>query len=424
MRKSQTLMLQMSEKRGELAAVTEKLNQATAAGTEPSQEDVGKADGLTREIRTLEVQYRAAVLTEEQEDREANAGAGDPETRELQALTGRARIGRYVAAALEMRGIDGAEAELNQALNITGGNRFPLALLASSPDLEHRTTTDTDAGPTRPRRWLDRLFAETAAMRLGITMESVEPGVASFPITTHGATVAQRGRREAAGDAPWQIGVSELKPTRAAVRAVFSVEDDARIGGLEDALQRDLRMALTEGIDRAIFLGAGGASEATANITGLTGIAGLQESTVTQANKVKPGETLAAFLALVDGIHAGGLADLNVVSSTAANVLWDGTIANAAAENQTVGQFLRASGLSWMARGELEASTAANKFGAFVGRGRGIAGAGVAALWSAGELIRDPYTKAAEGEVSLTLNYLWAFGLPRPASFARVKFVA
>ena len=89
----------------------------------------------------------------------------------------------------------------------------------------------------------------------------------------------------------------------------------------------------------------------------------------------------------------------------------------------TLAAFLREAGLSWSARGEIEAATGNGKFGAFIGRRMGIDGAGVAAVWEAGELIRDPYSGASKGEVALTLSYLWNFGLPRAANFARLKFV-
>ena len=75
-------------------------------------------------------------------------------------------------------------------------------------------------------------------------------------------------------------------------------------------------------------------------------------------------------------------------------------------------------------RGDIETATTNGKFGAFIGRGRGITGAGVAAVWNAGELIRDPYSGAAKGEIALTLNYLWGLKFPRPTQFARLKFVS
>ena len=63
-------------------------------------------------------------------------------------------------------------------------------------------------------------------------------------------------------------------------------------------------------------------------------------------------------------------------------------------------------------------------FGAFVGRARGIEGAGVCAIWDAGQMIVDEVTRAKEGEVVLTMNYLHNIGYPRLDNFARVKYVA
>ena len=80
--------------------------------------------------------------------------------------------------------------------------------------------------------------------------------------------------------------------------------------------------------------------------------------------------------------------------------------------------------MTWGVRGNVEDATTNGKFGAFVGRGRGIEGAGVMAMWSSGELLRDPYSKSKSGQVLLSLNYLFDFDLPRPANFARVKFVS
>ena len=398
--------------------------------------ELGLAETLTDETRAeldtieagtpdLERQMRAATVaveTEETEQRAAGDAArqpeGDAEDRERAELRRKAKLTGYVAAAVEQRSADGAEAEFNAALGIAG-NRFPLELLAP---VEMRATTDTDT-QTMPRRWLDRLFAGTAAERVGVTMESVPAGVASFPITTAGAAAAQRGRGEAAADAAWTIGLTELKPARNAVRLVFAIEDAARIPGLESALTRDLRMALVEGVDRAIFLGDSGANENSADITGLN-TAAITEATITQANKILGPGTLETFTGMVDGIHAMSLGDLRVVAAVGAWRLWESSIINSAADNMTLAAFLRTAGLSWSSRGQIETATAADDFGAFVGRSRGIEGAAVAAVWEAGELIRDPYSGAGKGEVSLTLSYLWNFGIPRAANFQRIKFAA
>ena len=393
--------------------------------TELTDETRAELDNLEKATPDLERQLRATRLVVDAEGAgETRATGDDPdaETRELRELRAKVKMSGYVAAAVEQRAADGAELEYNQARDIAG-NRFPLELLA--PAIETRATTDTDTVAT-PRRWLDRLFAGTASEALGISMESVPSGVASFPVTTAGASAAQRQRStDAAADAAWTIGVTEMKPKRNAVRLVFSIEDAARIPGLESALTRDLRMALVEGVDRAIFLGDAGASGNDADIVGLR-TAAIDETTLTQTNKVKGPETLAAFTGLVDGIHANGLADLRVVTSVGAWRIWENTIINVATatNNQTLAAFLRTAGMTWMSRGEIDVNTANGDFGAFIGLGRGIEGAGVAAIWEAGELIRDPYSGAGKGEVALTISYLWDFALPRTDNFKRLKFVS
>ena len=383
-------------------------------------EQRSQLDTIEQGTPDLERQLRAATVAvdaEQDGERRAVSPEEDAEARELRELRERVGMGEYVAAAAEQRGATGAAAEYNQALKIAG-NRFPLSMLAPA---EERAVTGVDT-VTTPTRWIDRLFADTAAMAVGVTMDTVPAGVSSHPVTATGASAAARGKTEDATDSAWTISVVEMKPKRNAVRLVFSIEDTARIPGLEAALTRDLRMALMEGIDRSIFLGDSTASGTDSDITGLNTASGLTEVMVTQANKILGPGTLAAFTGLVDGIHANGLGDLRTVTSVGAWRLWEDTIINSAADNMTLASFLRGAGLSWMSRGQIETDTADGDFGAFVGRSKGIEGAAVAAVWEAGELIRDPYSGAAGGEVALTLCYLWDFALPRAANFARVTF--
>ena len=273
-----------------------------AAADELTDETRAELDKLEKATPDLERQLRAARVVVDAEgggETRETRHDDDAEAREVRELRARVRMGGYVTAAIEQRAAVGVEGEYNAAIGI-GGNRFPLELLAP---IETRETTDTDTA-TMPRRWLDRLFAETAASRLGITMESVPAGVASHPITMTGPTPAQRARSQGAADAAWTIGVTELKPARNAVRLVFNIEDSARIPGLEGALTRDLRMALTEGVDKTIFVGDAGATGTDADITGLQTAAGLTEKTIAQSAKVKGSDVLKVFAELVDGKHA------------------------------------------------------------------------------------------------------------------------
>ena len=401
---------------GELAAL-----EGDAYG-EPQRVEVRE---LTASLDTLEEQYRAAVISEGEANatRDAAHRATDGEGAEIRSLSRKVRIIEYVGACRQGIEVRGAEHEYNRALGMKTPNGFPLRLLAPKV-VEARQTTDAD-GQASQKSWLQRVFAESASMRLGVSHESVSPGAATFPVITSPGTVtgAQRGRSQDAAAAAWTTGVTRLEPTRNAIHQIFSVEDDMRLPGLESALRMDMANALREKIDRTIFLGDATANENTADITGFVG-ATITEQTIPQADKVKGPETLAAFLASVDGIYAGSLEDLNVVAAVGANTLWCSTIHTSAASTETIKGFLNAAGVSWMVRGSIEGNTAADDYGAFIGRRRGIQGAAVSALWSEGMMTRDPYTSAAGGEVNLTLTYLWAFGLPRPASYQRVKFVA
>ena len=286
-----------------------------------------------------------------------------------------------------------------------------------------RATTDTDVSVNQ-QTWLDRLFDQTAAARLGVSYRSVGPGVASVATTTAGSTAGQLDKSGAAPAAAWTIGVTEMKPKRNAVHAIFSVEDVQRIGpGLEASLQRDLRSVLVEGIDSTIFQGDATPTAATADIVGLQ-TAAISEFTLTQANKILGQKILEKLAGFIDGKHAVSPADIRIVSSIGSNTLWMSTIMAATVENQTIAQFLRASGIDWTARGGIDTATANGDFGAYIGLASGIEGAATAAVWESASLISDPYSGATKGEVGIVLNTLWDFAIPRPANFKRLKYVS
>ena len=425
MRKSLEIQLQVSEKRQELAGVTEKLTGHSREGTNPEDSLLERCDELTKEIRSLETQFRASVVEEDEHTEEvANSPSEDlsSEEREIRSLEGKAKFSDYLSAAVEMRSVrDGAALEFNEALNIAS-NQFPLMKLAPSvEEIEMRQTTAVETAVI-PRRWVDRLFYGTAAARLGITFESVPAGVASFPVTTGGSASGQRAKSQAAAASAWTIGVQEMSPVRNALTGLISVEDIARVPSLEEAIVRDLRAAVVAQIDKSIFLGDSTASGTDADITGLN-TAGISEVTLDQAASVKADKVLETFVELVDGLHAESLGDVSIVASVGSNKLWMTTIHNSAASNETVAQFCRASGMSWSVRGEIDTNTANGDFGAFVSLGRGLAGAAVVPIWAMATMLRDPYTGAKKGEVGLTLTSLFNFGIPRTSNFKRLKYV-
>ena len=413
MKRSDSLDLEI---RGFKTRLNELAGQDTLTDAETSE--CGDLEG---KVKVAETQFRAAKLSEDSEARAAEELDGESsEGREYRELRSKVGLNRYIEAATEKRAVSGAEAEFNQMFGV-GLHRFPLEILAPV-ETRAKTGVDTAVGVNR---WLDRLFSVSAAARVGVTFESVPAGTKSYPVTKTGATGKQRGRTEEAAIATWSIDVSELKPTRNSVHAVFSREDDLRNPGLQAALTRDLRMAVSDAVDLAVFEGDTGANEDTADITGLQTAADVVEEELMQAEKVKGADVLGAFAAMIDGKHATSGSDLRTVLSVGAQRLWMSTLANTGnAADTTISEFLTRAGIVFSARGGIDTATTAGAFGAFVGRSRGIEGAGVAAYWSDGMLIVDPYSSARSSEIRLSLHTFWAFGLPRPSNFARLKFVA
>ena len=209
---------------------------------------------LSREVAHLEEEIIAARLLEVEPETRHDKGEVD----ELAKLRLKVGFGDYVQAAISQRGADGAAREYNQALEIPE-NRFPLEMFAKQ---ETRAAIDGDAG-AHQGTWLDRLFDQTAAQRLGITFTPVAAGIASYPVMTSTAAAAMRARAQVADSGVFTATVTELKPKRGVVEGIYSIEDDARLPGLGEAILRDLSAALVEGIDLKVFKGDSGARERT-----------------------------------------------------------------------------------------------------------------------------------------------------------------
>ena len=418
------LKLRMETARRDL---NDSISAVNGAADEQRAELMGVFENREQHFQDLERVHATAVKIQDSEQ-----VLDDAEGREIRTIESKVNLHKYLEASLSRRSVDGVEAEYNDAMGIKSGGPVdvfgsgdgtlvPLSLFA--PRLEQRAKTDVDV-TTRPSGWVDRLFENTRAAHLGINFASVPAGIRSYPLTKTGGTPAQRGRKEAAAAAAWTIGVVELKPARMSIHLEVTVEDMARIAGLEAALRRDMRSALVERVDRTVFLGDTGANETAGDIAGFFGKTGITAKTLSQANKVKYDKTLGVLVDLLDGKHAESLGDLRVVSAVGWNKLIRSTIANSAADNSTISKFLMDNGLNWRTRAGIETATADGDQLAAIGLGRGIQGAGAGAYWSAAMMTRDPYSAAASGIVKISLHTLWNWDLIRPSNFAKLTAAA
>lgn len=231
----------------------------------PSEDEVRKMGDLDTEYRAKESQYRAALISEDEERKEAGAELETRSDSEWKEMASKFEV-RQVALALDTGAtLDGATAEMVQELrNAHGFQGIPVPLEA----LETRAGETLAGGvpdPIRTMPTIDRIFAGSSATQMGCRMINVGVGEIEYPVATGGAQPGWAGSET--GDVPGPqayttvdrpmkpdntLGV-QMKITRKALKQAGA--------GLEQAVRRDMSAAILQETDRAIFNGSGSGGE-------------------------------------------------------------------------------------------------------------------------------------------------------------------
>ena len=374
---------------------------------------VGKSDATADEIRSMETmdteyrqnetRYRAALIAEDTERREAGADLETRSAREWQELLSGFEL-RQVALALdEGRAIDGRTAEIVTELRNTGGYRgIPVPWGA----LERRNTIAGGVpNPLETRPIIDRLFPDSVAARMGIQMINIDAGLTEWPVTTSAVTAGWQATEAGvvAGPTAFTTVDKALAPNNTlGIRMAITRKALKQTGAaLEEAVRRDMNGAIAAAMDKAIFLGAGSAGEP------LGVIAGFATYGIT-STAIAAGATWAAFRAAVTRFMAANAAgspdavkllirpevwakmDNTLITGTAVSE-WDRMLANIPLANiaMTTNGLAVPTGAP-IACTALLATSAGGTAPAFVG------------VWGAVDLIRDPFSDAASGGLRLT----------------------
>ncbi len=418
MRTSQELMLQMSEKRGDLASLTEKLNKAAADGGEPGADDVGQADSLTREIRGLEVRYRAAALAEEEEDRKAADGDPTAEGNKLRDLERRCSVTAFMSEAVTGNEGKGAAVEFRAEVmgKAAAPGFMPIRLLLTGDDerREDRAVTpvaDAAKGLGTQAPILPRIFSQTIAAGLGVAMPSVPMGVRTWPVMTGGTTASMQEPSGEQAAVAGSFAGHELGPLRLTGSYEFRVEDLQLLSGLEEALRRDLRMIIADQMDNQVINGDGNAP----NVRGFIGGGDVPAGPAAGAAAFGYNDLVTAFTDGVDGHTAYMLSNVSGVIGVDTYKHAE-TLYRANNTDDSVYDVMsrRAGGLrvtDRLAAGKVQESIFART--SFPGT------TAVAPVWDAVQMIRDPYTRAQAGEVRITMLTLWNFKVLRGQAFYR-----
>jgi len=369
----------------------------------PTDEETRSMEALDSEYRQNETRYRAALIAEDDERREAGADMETRSDRDWQELLTGFEVRQVAAFFDEGRELSGRTAEIVQEMRNAGGYRgVPVPLEA----LEVRNTVATGTpDPVVTRPIIDRLFADSVAGRMGASMIAIPQGSTEWPVTTSNVT------------AGWQDGESDNVPLGAA----FATTDKAlapdntfgvqmRItrkamkqtgAGLEQAIRRDMAEAIRVGMDRAVTLGTGADGQPLGVIAGAATY-GITSTAIDDA------ATWSAFRAAVvrfmNANAAGSPAavrmlirsecwaalDDALITGTAVSE-WDRLTGNIPAGNIAMTSNALAAPAGTPAAVSALLTTSAG----------GIAPIYVG-MWGGVDIIRDPYTDAQSGGLRLT----------------------
>jgi HK97 family phage major capsid protein len=373
----------------------------------PTEDETRSMETMDAEYRTNETRYRGALIAEDQERREATGELETRSEKDFSDLIGKFEL-RQVALHLdEGAKIDGATAEVIQELRAHGGYRgCPVPWQA----LEKRSGETVASGTPNPITTapiIDRIFADSAAVRMGSSIINIAQGGVDYPVTSSGVMAgwATSETGNVAGSSAYSTLDRPLRPdntlgvTMKITRKTMKQSGDA----LEQAVRRDMAGAVGEKLDAAVFLGSGSSGEPT----GVFALAALSGSGIF-TDAVNAVASWSAFreavMRFVIGNGARSPADVKLlirpevwsdlddalIEGTAVSE-WDRLVKNIPADNIVMSSNALADPTgSPLASKALLTTTVNGVPPIFVG------------TWGAIDLIRDPFSDAASGGLRLT----------------------
>lgn len=369
----------------------------------PSADETRKMTELDAEYRAKEVQYRAALVSEDTERREAGAELETRSESEWNDLVGSFEMRQVVLNLDEGRALDGQTAEIVTELRNAGGYRgVPVPYAA----LETRAGETVAAGtpdPIATRPLIERLFPASVAAQMGVQMINIGTGQQETPVTTSAVSASWQASEtsDIAGPAAYTTLDRPLKPDHTlGVQMRITRKTLLQSGtALEQAIRRDMNGAMGQEMDRAIFNGSGAAGEPTGVFTGASAW-GINEKAIDAA------ATWAAFRSeVVAFITANAANGPDAVRLLIRPEVWD-TMDNLFITGTAVTEWERLKSYIKtvvMSHNALPAPTGDElESKALMTTSAGGVAPVFVGLWGAVDLIRDPYADAASGGLRLT----------------------
>ena len=401
MTKSQKIALAISEKR-------QRLNEIAGLSESDITEEIrSEADTLRTEFTNLETQYRSALIAESETSAEPTGLAGkesekNGEQNEIRSLLDKVQLRHYaedLKAGRERTEIN----ELNSALEVRaaveGGIVIPIEMLEVRAD--DTTQTAANDGSTLQRPILPRVFAAGGVLEsLGVMLDSVPAGQHEYILMATGTDAEQKAEGAAVEADAATFTTQALKPLRLTTRYKWSIEEGARVEGLESVFRRDMSDSISEQMANQVLNGNGAGAQVHGILSRLAKPATINDTADFAKYAVIPGLG-------VDGKHASMVSEVNALTTVEA-YQHSGTLFNAGSGESAREYLARQLGsmrsTSLMAVRTENSKTNQSDIILHSGSREGDS---IACVWPGIEVILDRITGASKGEVAITAVTLW-----------------
>jgi len=401
----------LTSKKLELRRSEIRQNLAELANIEtPSEDETRKMGELDTEYRAKEAQYRAALISEDEERSTAGAELETRSEKEWNEIMAGFEM-RQVALSLdEGRALSGQTAEIVTELRSQGGYRGIPVPYAALETRAGETIASGTPDPIATRPLIERLFPASVAAQMGVQMINIGTGAQETPVTTSAITAGWQATEtgNVPGPSAYTTLDRPLKPDNTlGIQMRITRKTLLQSGSaLEQAIRRDMNGAMAQEMDRAIFNGSGTNGEPTGVFTGAAAW-GIEETDLSAA------ATWAAIRSqVVAFMTANAATGPSAVRLLIRPEVWD-TMDGAYITGTAVTEWDRLKA----AVGSISMSHNALPDPALPASGVGgdpleskalltTSAGGVApvfvGLWGAVDLIRDPYSDAQSGGLRLT----------------------
>ena len=359
-------------------------------------------DELRSEMDTLSVEYadverqkRAAIIAADTPESDNPEPENTPETREIDGLIERAEIGAYLRAAASGNPVDGAERELRQAVLGDDADETYMPIDILMP-LETRADASTDVSASiahAQSQIIGRIFAQTAGAYLGVQRPSVPVGETHYYALTGGTSADVRSDGVAIDAAAATFTDKSVAPVRITARYLWGTETTARVRGFEEALRADIRAVLGDKLDVLAINGQAAVANTSPKVEGI-----ISELT----NPANPTQVatwtdyLSLYPAQVDGKASMDGSNVRLLVNPETYKHAHGL------QIATSGELLRRELPAGRFRASANMPATASDIATILSYTASARTGFVQPVWRGISLIRDVYTKAAEGQVALT----------------------